>query len=251
MPHLFVNRHRHYDFTAAEPDLRRTVWWETLNAYAYKLGGLVFIVGSIMFFPALDDYADLGAYTFLLGSLIYLVVTGHDMLEVIHHARRKKQSSAAWDRLEFWAATSYVGGTVLFTVGSVFFLHRVGLEELGAWCFVIGSLLFVAGAAVNVVQIVKAQGVVTMQLMNLTAVTFVTGAVLFTVASIPYLWRIENEADQTLVYRFLAAQYLVGSVLFLAGGVFNYRRARIVIDRQIREARGESGDGRGTNPRAA
>ena len=115
----------------------------------------------------------------------------------------------------------------------------------------IGSLLFVAGAAVNVVQIVKAQGVVTMQLMNLTAVTFVTGAVLFTVASIPYLWRIENEADQTLVYRFLAAQYLVGSVLFLAGGVFNYRRARIVIDRQIREARGESGDGRGTNPRAA
>ncbi len=46
------------------------------------------------------------------------------------------------------AAVSYVTGTLLFTFGSIFFLSTVGLFTVAAWFFVIGSLLFVAGANV-------------------------------------------------------------------------------------------------------
>jgi hypothetical protein len=127
------------------------------------------------------------------------------------------------------AAASYVSGTILFTVGSVFFLSAVGWLKAGAWFFVIGSLLFVLGAGINVLQIVKADSVKLLQLMNLTAITFIAGAVLFTVASVPYLWDVAAPSDRTTLYAFLAWQYLVGSVLFLAGGVFNYWRAYVFM----------------------
>jgi hypothetical protein len=63
--------------------------------------------------------------------------------------------------------------------------------------------------------------------------TFVTGSVLFTVASIPYLFHLQDPSDQETVDTFLAWQYLAGSVLFLIGGVFNYWRAYIVMRNQI------------------
>lgn len=228
MPHLFTNRPRLHNLTKDHQDLKAQFRWETINAVIYKTGGLVFIAGSILFFPRFEEYADLGAWIFFFGSLLYLVVTVHDLAEVRHHWHTSRSHDReAW--LEYTAATSYVAGTILFTVGSVFFLSTVGWLSAGAWCFVVGSLLFVLGAGINVLQIVKAQAIVTLQLMNLTAVAFVVGSVLFTVASIPYLWEVEAAADRNLLYAFLAWQYLVGSVLFFAGGIFNYWRAYVLM----------------------
>ena len=232
MPHLFVNRPRLHDLTRGSADLRAQFRWETINAVLYKIGGLVFIAGSILFFPRFEAYADLGAWTFFFGSLLYLVVTGHDMAEAVRYEREPGTRSLA-DRLELLAAAAYLIGTLLFTVGSVFFLSSVGWFTAGAWCFVVGSLLFVLGACINVLQIVQAETMLTLQLMNLTAITFVVGAVLFTVASIPYLWGIESAGDRVTIYDFLAWQYLVGSILFLAGGIFNYWRAYIVVQRAL------------------
>ncbi|CAB1077759.1 hypothetical protein D1AOALGA4SA_5537 [Olavius algarvensis Delta 1 endosymbiont] len=228
MPHMFTNRPRLHDLTKGSQDLRSQFRWETINAILYKIGGVLFIIGSIFFFPRFEAYADLGAWVFFVGSLVYLVVTVHDLAEVRHHWRLSKSH----DRdtiLEYAASASYVWGTVLFTVGSVFFLSSVGRLKAGAWCFVIGSLLFVLGAGINVLQIVKSSSIKILQLMNLTAITFVVGAVLFTVASVPYLWSVAAKSDRTTLYAFLAWQYLAGSVLFFLGGVFNYWRAYVVV----------------------
>jgi hypothetical protein len=75
--------------------------------------------------------------------------------------------------------------------------------------------------------------------MNFTAVAFVVGSVLFTVASIPYLWEVESDSERAVLYAFLAWQYLVGSVLFFLGGVFNYWRAYVVIKEEIRSRSGD------------
>ncbi|MGM0645835.1 MAG: YrhK family protein [Thermodesulfobacteriota bacterium] len=231
MPHMFTNRPRMYHLTGDTKDLHTQFCWETLNAVLYKIGGVVFILGSILFFPALDAYKNLGCWTFFLGSLLYLVVTVHDFAEVRCHWK----TVGGYDRktvLEYIAASSYVIGTLLFTVGSLFFLSQVGLFTLGAWFFVVGSLLFVLGACINVLQIIHYRKIMTLQLMNLTAVSFVVGSVLFTVASIPFLWTFQSQVDSTLVDAFLAWQYLVGSVLFFLGGVFNYWRAYMVMRQQ-------------------
>lgn len=233
MPHLFVNRPRLHDLVGDDPDQKKHFRWETINAIAYELGGLVFIAGSICFFPALSRWADTGAWIFFAGSILYLIVTGHDMGEVRRNARERDGPATLWERFEFWAAFSYLTGTLLFVVGSVFFLSYVGLATAGAWCFIVGSLLFVLGATINVLQIVQADDLVTLQMMNLTALTFVVGSVLFAVASIPYLWSFASEADDRILDGFLAAQYLVGSVLFFAGGLINYRRAYRVVARSL------------------
>jgi len=234
MPHMFTNRPRLHNLTRGRKDLSAHFRWETINAVFYKIGGVLFIVGSICFFPKFEAYADLGAWIFFVGSLIYLVVTLHDFLEVKHFWRTSDHHGLK-KSLEYTAAASYVWGTILFTIGSVFFLSAVGWFYAGAWTFVVGSLLFVIGACINVLQIVEARSMQTLQLMNLTAVTFVVGSVLFTVASVPYLWDIKAPSDRTTLYSFLAWQYLIGSGLFLLGGVFNYWRAYIVMRKEIRE----------------
>jgi hypothetical protein len=231
MPHMFSNRPRLHDLTADSSDLRAQFRWETINAVAYKLGGLVFIAGSILLFPAFEAYADIGAWTFFAGSLIYLVVTVHDLFEVRRHWR-KASPPDRWQLLDYIAASSYVWGTILFTVGSVFFLSAVGWIDAGAWCFIIGSLLFVLGACINVLQIVRAESKVTLQLMNLTAVTFVVGSVLFAVASVPYLWPAVPDPQDALCVPGLA-------IPIRESAVFPRRRVQLLA-RLCRRATGDS-----------
>lgn len=228
MPHLFANRPRYSDLTGRNPDVRDHFRWESLNAVFYQIGGATFVAGSVMFFPRFHAYENVGAWLFFFGSLFYLVVVGHDAVEVQRYWRAEREHAIA-RRLEQIASNAYLAGTLLFIAGSLFFLSWWGWAIAGAWCFVIGSLLFVIGASVNILQIFKASTFLTMQLMNLTAVSFVVGSTLFVVASIPYLWTIKSSTDRTTLFAFLAAQYLVGSVLFFIGGVFNYWRANIVM----------------------
>jgi hypothetical protein len=231
VPHLFTNRPWLHDLTAASTDLQAQFRWETINAVAYKLGGLVFVIGSILFFPAFAAYADVGAWTFFAGSLIYLLVTVHDLLEV---RRNWRESSAprTGQVLDYIAALSYVLGTILFTVGSIFFLSAVGWVTAGAWTSSPAACCS-CSAPVNVLQIVRADSRLTLQLMNLTALAFVVGSVLFAVASIPYLWQAAPEPFERTLYAFVAWQYLVGSLLFFIGGLFNYWRAYVVVRSEI------------------
>lgn len=228
MPHLFLDRPRLLNL-AAKPSARQShFFWESLNAGIYLAGGAIFIAGSFFFFPTLEEYQDTGCLLFFLGSLLYLVVTGHDMAEV--WARRHQPRGGFAQRLgENASAFSYLTGTVLFTVGSVFFSSLLNWGFWGAWTFILGSACFVAGAMINVLQIVRADSMAKLVLLNLTAVAFLVGSVLFTVASVPYLWHFEAPHDGEIVYGFLAWQYLVGSALFLAGGLFNYGRACLVL----------------------
>lgn len=232
MPHMIANRPRLHNLFKDRTDLRAQFRWESINAVLYKLGGIVFIIGSIFFFPDLERYADIGAWTFFAGSLLYLIVTAHDLAEIRRFWRTDRHHELN-QFLDYIAAAGYLWGTVLFTVGSVFFVSAVGLYHGGAWCFVVGSLLFVLAACINVLQIVKSSSMITLQLMNLTAVCFVVGSVLFAIASVPYLWQVQSKFDRLTLYTFLAWQYVIGSVLFFVGGVFNYWRAYVVIRQEI------------------
>lgn len=233
MPHLFTNRPRISDLTrGGKPNVRADFRWETANAVIYKAGGALFVVGSVLFFPYFEEYQDIGCWLFFVGSLLYLIVTGHDMAEVRLFWGRNRLHSPR-ERLDYLAAWSYLTGTLLFTFGSLFFLSWWGWFTIAAWCFVIGSVLFVLGASLNVLEIVHQSSLVSLQLTNLTAITFVVGSILFVVASIPYLWTFHCATDRYIVFNFLAWQYLAGSLLFLLGGVFNYYRAYLLMRNRL------------------
>jgi hypothetical protein len=119
MPHMFVNRRRVFDLTKNRKDLKAQFRWEVINAVIYEAGGLVFIVGSLYFFPALEKFADIGAWIFFFGSLLYLVVTLHDLAEVRRHWKESNRHGRG-EILEYIAASSCVWGTILLTGESTF-----------------------------------------------------------------------------------------------------------------------------------
>ncbi|MCM2972182.1 MULTISPECIES: YrhK family protein [Larsenimonas] len=227
MPHLFTNRPRLASVGSTKRQRSIDVRWEFANALLYELGGVLFMVGSVFFFPSLEHLKDIGAWLFFVGSLVYLIVLLHDMVEV--HRFWPKQKLSPSRTLEVVAIWAYLLGTILFTVGSLLFLSWIDWVKIGAWTFVVGSALFVIGASVNVMMVIRASSLMTLQLMNLTAVMFVVGSGLFVVASIPYLWEFESPAAKAQTLAFLAWLFLIGSGFFLVGGLFNHQRSRLVI----------------------
>ena len=120
MPHLFTNRRRYHCSSSSKISIKTQFIWESINAIVYLLGGLIFIAGSILFLPQYSEYGNLGVQIFIVGSLLYLLVTSHDFLETLHH-RHNKTEITLWDKLEAFSALIYLIGTLLFVLGSVFF----------------------------------------------------------------------------------------------------------------------------------
>lgn len=115
MPHMIANRPRMHNLAKERTDLRAQFQWETINAVLYKIGGVVFIIGSVFFFSAFAAYANTGAWIFFGGSFLYLIVTFHDLLEVRRYWRRNRRHDRR-HMLDYVAAAGYAAGTILFTV---------------------------------------------------------------------------------------------------------------------------------------
>jgi hypothetical protein len=126
------------------------------------------------------------------------------------------------------AAGVYVLGSSLFIVGSILFLPQVDKSYGAAWCFIIGSVFFEVGAIANALQIWEAPDEATMQYANLAAMSYVSGSAFYVSASIPYLYDFQTITDSDIVFRLVAMLYIVGSILFLIGGIFNMRRFHLV-----------------------
>ncbi|NMT63203.1 YrhK family protein [Marinobacter orientalis] len=218
MAHHITNRRRSYTSES------KSFLWEGLNASSYIAGALCFVVGSVFFLPAFQGYSAAAAWLFMTGSLIYLAVSLHDFAETLIYYRHNRQRGRK-AILEFLTLTGYVIASVLFLLGSVCFLPGVLKEAWGAWCFIIGSALFAAGATISVTQITEAGTLIGLQLLNAVAICFVIGSILFLIPSIPYLWPSSRPDLPQKMFTYLAGQFIFASILFFAGGVTNFYRA--------------------------
>ena len=121
-------------------------WLEPWVGRSYVLAGCLFVLGSVLFFPELEEYYLGGCYFFFAGGAIYLCTSAYDLLEVWH------TSDGEFDRA---MNLLYVVGSVIYLVGT--WLYMPGVPhiggrmptELGAWCFVVGSFFFVFACFVN------------------------------------------------------------------------------------------------------
>ncbi|SFR47561.1 YrhK-like protein [Marinobacter daqiaonensis] len=218
MAHHITNRKRSYKSGST------SFFWEGLNASTYIVGALCFVMGSVFFLPGFDEYSTAGPWLFIIGSLSYLGVTLHDFVETVIYYRHNRQRGLK-TTLEFLTLTGHVTASVLFLLGSVFFLPGVFSEALAAWCFIIGSALFAAGATISVTQITEAGTMICLQLLNAVAICFIIGSILFLIPSIPYLWRSGHLNLPQILFTYLAGQFIFASVLFLTGGLVNFYRA--------------------------
>ena len=215
MPHLVTARPRLFHTVHNER-------WFIINALMYKVGGVLFVIGSVLFMPHFSAYAATADYLFFLGSLCYLLVTGHDLRETQRYwlAHPTRTNAMCIELLATWC---YFLGSILFTIGSLCFLPQFELQSAGAWLFIIGSVLFIVGACANFMQLIQAPDALYIQLYHFTLVTFVVGSVLFLFMTVPYL-QDYAAADAVQAYNLAASGFIFGSVLFLLGGVLIYLR---------------------------
>jgi hypothetical protein len=184
-----------------------------LKADLHLFGGLLFVAGSLLFFPGLQSWQPAGTLTFLAGSLLFLTVTAHDLAE----ARRRRVGVPG----ETAAGAGFLGGAAAFLCGDLLFLS--GLRTAAAAAWLAGSLLFFAAGVLHMPQIARVRSRDGLVLAGLASVAFVGGALLFASASAPFLWLPHTDAP---LRAYLAVLFLFGSLLFVAGSVLVRRRVR-------------------------
>jgi hypothetical protein len=221
MPHMFINRRRHFALLEDVEHPKAHLQWERVSAGLYIIGGILLTIGSVFFLPKYEEYVDTGTWMFLVASLLYLIVSTHDILEVLKAPRAEDTKDLI---LDLTAGISYSVGAILFIVGSVFFLPNTYNDRGGAVCFIAGCVLFLLGAFVNVLQIWSSPDFVSTQYANLIAACYVMGSTFYLSASIPYLYTFEVVDDARTVFKLIGELYTVGSALFLIGGLLDMRR---------------------------
>ncbi|PTW58738.1 YrhK-like protein [Breoghania corrubedonensis] len=226
MAHLYTARRRALNIFAGKTDRNAQHRWERINAVLYNFGGLTFIAGSVFFVPDLHLETTVGAWLFVVGSLIYLLVTTQDFFE-IQQRLAERGASPARERLEAAAAWLYLVATVFVLMGSFCFTALIDRKAAGGLIFLVGSMAFFIGGALNISQITPDVPMRARQMMNLTAFSFSSGALLFAVASVPYLWIRPGGVNTEAIKTYLAWQYVIGSALFLMGGVTNQIRLHL------------------------
>lgn len=220
MPHLITARKREFNQTD-----KSGLDWEKINAISYILGGVMFVIGSLFFFPYLQKkFPNMGIYLFLIGSFLYLLVVIHDLVEVAAYWQRSKDRF--WQKIELIASGIYLLGTILFVVGSVLFSTFYTNVILGDWCFIVGCGLFFVGAGINILQIETEKNLLILQLKNIIAINFLVGSAIFLIACIPYLWI----DDRDVILDFSAYLFVVGSLCFLVGGLVSYLKVYLNND---------------------
>lgn len=123
----------------------------TINATLYCIANFLFTVGSCFFCPKLAhhhipisakgfkaEYIGLGCFIF--GSVVFIVAPMYDMYRA-HQLRLKGQISYLSVAVEFVIAAMYIGGSMLYLVGSVYFIPDL-FEVFAVHMFVVGSFCF-------------------------------------------------------------------------------------------------------------
>lgn len=144
--------------------------FEACENALYLAGSVIFVVGTILYWPPeahhkgmdwLVESISLGAYFNLFtpefeGTLLFIVGSLLFVCAAFVNGLDQRTFDSSESRLLGATTTLYMGGSLLFVIGSVAFLPDMGCTDqmltLGAWCFVVGSVLYVVGSVVSLIR---------------------------------------------------------------------------------------------------
>lgn len=230
MPHTFTNRTRKFaNFLCADPEqLGRQFRWERVNSWCYELGGILFVISSVLALPSLSNYKILSSELIIAASSFFLIVSLHDCVEFINLQKPIHRS-------DFIAVTLYIMGSCCLIHGAIYAFPRMPSERIGYVSFAGGSACFLIGTVLNSLYIFESPTRRTAQYFLLTAISFIIGSTMFFVGSTArFVLQYHDRRDSFAVNTFIAAFYIVGSVMFCLGGLFNALRFSIVMRRDVK-----------------
>lgn len=145
---------------------------EAFENWLYLAGSITFLVGTVLYWPdrlhsedarpvelslfavcsSFGQHVNLYTREFT-GSVLFIIGSFLFACAAFTNALNRRQLNE-WSSVVLSAVTSlYMGGSILFTMGSVAFLPDLGCNDdmvaLGAGCFIAGSVLFLIGSVLS------------------------------------------------------------------------------------------------------
>jgi hypothetical protein len=134
--------------------------WRRAHGFAYLIGGVTFLIGSIMYFPAVSDYVaggwcfTIGSFTFLFADLFEWWMNNRvgcfmdaayrkDYEEKCTEGMRPANTTGGmWDRAVNGVNFFYSAlGSFLYLWGSIYFIPSLNVIVQGTWIFIFGSVI--------------------------------------------------------------------------------------------------------------
>ncbi len=136
--HNQTNKSSHIDQPKSTVD--NSDQWKIWHGFNYIVGGITFLIGSILLFPFFNDYlnaAKLSAWLYTIGSTTFLLA---DITEFLHFVTNDCRYLKYV--INFFVS---VTGSFLYLVGSICFIPEVNKADWGMTIFIIGSFVIVIG----------------------------------------------------------------------------------------------------------
>lgn len=148
--------------------------YEAAEHLLYTVGSWLFLAGTILYWPeeahhksiealqgcSLGQYFNLftpefeGTVLFIIGSVLFA-------LAALTNALNQRKYDDEDHSLLMTVNALFGGGSILFVIGSVLFLPDLGCStmwlSIGAWCFIIGSLMYLIGSCMSFCRTVMTQ----------------------------------------------------------------------------------------------
>jgi hypothetical protein len=132
----------------------------------YATGSWAYLLGSVLYYPGEDQYEQLEElkgvslvqYSNLFerelcGTMLFIVGSFFFAFAAFTNALNQRKFGEWSSRMLTIVTALYLGGSILFAMGSIGFLPNIGsssmLLALAAWCFVFGSSLFFIGSTLS------------------------------------------------------------------------------------------------------
>jgi hypothetical protein len=144
--------------------------FEVCENALYLLGSIVFVAGTVLYWPPEGHIAgmnwlvrsfSLGVYFNLFtpefeGTMLFIFGSVLFSLAAFVNGLDQRAFNTVANQMLIATTSLYMGGSLLFVMGSVAFLPDLGCNErmfaLGAWCYVVGSLLYLLGSFVSLLR---------------------------------------------------------------------------------------------------
>ncbi|KAF4040857.1 YrhK-like protein [Phytophthora infestans] len=195
---------------------------------SYFLGSVLFLIGSIYFYPEYSvlwdgDAGVFASWCYVAGCIMFFTGANLDFVQTIryNHGTQLRQVVRAFNSLTNYMASS------IFILGALYFLPTwyPKAPELGCWSFFVGCILFCAAAIVDLIFIAvthedtRATGFKIKNIVcwgTIAALGTFIGALFFILGSWYYLPRYINRVDDGTHYMNKAISfYVTGSVFFI------------------------------------
>ncbi|CAI5745477.1 unnamed protein product [Peronospora destructor] len=201
---------------------------EVGRVVSYLVGSVLFLIGSIYFYPEYTflwngNGGTFASWCFVLGCIMFFVGANLDFIQTIrhNHGTQLRQVLRAYNALCNYMASA------IFILGALYFLPTwyPKAPELGCWSFFFGCILFCIAAVVEIFFVCithedrRVTGFKIRNIVCWTSVMMVAtfiGAFLFILGSWYYLPRYINRIDDGTDYMNKAITfYVIGSVFFI------------------------------------